>query len=44
MIQIVLDPFVLAAEACLAVLTYDLFQGLRAGWRDARSDDPDHTL
>jgi hypothetical protein len=42
MIQIVLDPFVIAAEACLAVLVYDLIRGLGADWReDARSDDPE---
>ena len=41
MIQIVLDPFVIAAEACLAVLVYDLIRGLGAGPReDARSDNP----
>ena len=44
MIQIVLDPYVLAAAAALAVLIYDLFRGLRADWRDARSDDAEHSL
>jgi hypothetical protein len=44
MIQIVLDPYVLAAVAALAVLIYDLFRGLRADWRDARTDDPEHSL
>jgi hypothetical protein len=44
MIQIVLDPYVLAAGAALAVLIYDLFRGLRADWRDARTDDPEHSL
>ena len=44
MIQIVLDPYVLAAMAALAVLVYDLFRGLRADWRDSRTDDPEHSL
>ena len=44
MIQILLDPYVLAAFAGLAVLIYDLFRGLRADWRDAQSDDPEHSL
>jgi hypothetical protein len=44
MIQIVVDPYLLAAGAGLAVLIYDLFRGLRADWRDARSDGPEHNL
>jgi hypothetical protein len=44
MIQIALDPLVLAAEACLAVLVFDLFRWLRSGWRDGHSDDPEHSL
>jgi hypothetical protein len=40
----VFDPFVLAAGAGLAVLIYDLFRGLHADWRDAGSDDPEHSL
>jgi hypothetical protein len=44
MIQIVLDPYMLAAGAGLAVLIYDLIRGLRADWRDARSDGAEHNL
>jgi hypothetical protein len=44
MIQIVLDPYMLAAGVGLAVLIYDLIRGLRADWRDARSDGAEHDL
>ena len=44
MIHLVVDPFVLAVEACLAVLAFDLFQGLWDGWRGAQSDDLEHSL
>ena len=44
MIQIVLDPYMLAAGAGLAVLVYDLFRGLGGDWRDAGSDDPEHNF
>ena len=43
MIQILFDPFMLAAAACLAVLVFDLFQGLRPGWRDGSDEDSDLT-